>query len=196
MDKMLTQPSLFVYHGSQKQNLTEITPHHGVVYAATDKMIAALFMMRRGPWTFLRTIGRYNNREPFFVERYESAFDDFYDGVSGSIYLLDANCFNESVYEGEYLISKETQPVIKEIKIDNVKEFLSQAEKNKEIKIYRYPNRPLCVSQDDSDLIRRIKSCSSGDLQKRMLQELKSLLPLVYQQYKKELDSIQEIQSV
>lgn len=167
----------FVYHGSPVQNLKEIIPYSKLMYATKDKITAVLYTIRRGPWRFFRTLGHEIGWVPFVVERYKGMFDDCYGGLSGSVYVLDAKSFKT---DGSVsVVSDKPQPVIQEIKIEDIKDFLLNAEKQGKLKIYRYPNRPNTIPQDDSDLIKEILKMSK-EHQTKIIKELKVLFPDLY----------------
>lgn len=180
----------FVYHGSPTSNLKEIIPqNHRRIYASGDMITAALFAVRRQNaqhGLFARTIGCHTDGVPFICERYKSAFDDLYANASGSIYVLDAQQFD---CDKHYFMVTTTAPqkIIREIKIENLKDYLLAAEKNKELRIYRYPNRPSSIPQDDSDFVK--VCCKYNSLS--VLEEFKELFPDVYLKNKQELDKIQ-----
>ena len=177
----------YVYHSSTKQNLTEIRPaKNNLVYATKDKIICALFMRNRktGHGSFSRSFG-HEKDIPFVVERYKNALEDMYDNISGSIYILNSESFFEDKLKWQ-MISKKPAQVIKEIKIDNVKNFLINLEKQKLLKIYRYPQKPKCIPLDDSDLVKEVLKFNS--LEK--LYEFKQLFPDLYLEHKDTLDNI------
>lgn len=177
----------FVYHGSTVQNLTEIIPHKNrLIYAVKDKTISAMFIRdtRRGHGSFSRSIG-HEQGIPFIVERYKNALDDLYKNVSGSIYVLQDSSFMPDKLKWQ-MVSKDKQPVIQEIKINDVKEFLIDLEKQNKLKIYCYPSRPKFIPQDDSDLIKEVLSFNSPD----KLQEFQEIFPDLYEKHKEILDKI------
>ena len=178
----------FVYHGSCVQGLSQIDlQNHRYIYAAKDKNIAALYMMRRGPWTLFRCFGHEKGHIPFFVERYPGQIDDFYKDVSGSIYVLETESFDDN---GWCVRSTEPQNVVREIKISNVKDFLLDIESQGDLKIYRYPNRPSFIPEDDSDLIDSILKLPKN-LRLKKQQEFKDLFPDLYLENQDKLETVQ-----
>ena len=177
----------YVYHGSTKQNLTEIKPKkNDLIYATKDKIICALFIRntKTGHGSFSRSFGHEKNI-PFVVERYKNALEDMYDEVSGSIYILDSQSFFEDKLKWQMVSQKPVQ-VIEEIKIDNVKNFLIDLEKQKLLKIYRYPEKPKCIPADDTDLVKEVLKFNSL----KKLYEFKQLFPDLYLEHKDALHNI------
>lgn len=179
----------FVYHGSSVQDLKEIKPmNHGQVYAAKDKIIAILFIVNRntGRYTYARTVGHLNDGTlPYIAERYANAFDDLYNGKSGSVYVLDDKFFCSD--RPGVAMSRTAVPVVQEIKIPDLKQYLLDLENRHQLKIYRYPDRPSSIPSDDSDLVQMCQKFNSLD----KLQEFKELFPDVYQRNKDKFECIE-----
>jgi hypothetical protein len=158
----------FVYHGSSQSGLKEIAPkestHGRYVYAAKDKALCAVFMKNlkksRGDFSYWK--GRNPDTDKIAIaERYVGAFTDVFGGIAGSIYILPANSFveNKTGYREE-VVSEISVVPIEEIKITNAWDYLLGMQKNGELEIYFYPDRPKIVPRDDNDLIDRAKDWS------------------------------------
>ena len=143
-----------VYHGSSTQNLKRLEPrestHGKYLYAAKERAIALIYGKRCGD-DLTYYLGRDKEKDPWtLVERLPGAFDKmFSNGLS--IYTLPGDTFtkNDTGFSAEVLSTVEVD-VLSEEKIDNLYEEL---EKQESIKIYRYPNRPEYIPNDDSDII-------------------------------------------
>ena len=181
----------FVYHGSQIQNLTEIIPiNHRPVFATPDKIISALFAINReaGHGTFSRTIGHIKDGTmPFIAERYSGAFDELYSGMSGSIYVLDDSNFVPYEKTKMFKVSRYSVPVIQEIKITDMKQYLLNLAVNNELKIYTYPTRPSTIPDDDSDLVQMCIRFNNPE----KLQEFRDLFPDLYHRNKEKFADIE-----
>ena len=154
-----------VYHSSYTSGITELTPRpgsHGVpyVYAAKDKVVSVAFMTNKKNSCGDLSYWKGRNQETgkmAIVERYPGAFNDLYNGVSGSIYVLPGDTFQEDKTQwDEEVVSAEAVPILEEIKIDNIWEYLKELEKEGALEIYIYPNRHKSMSQNDDDLVQRI----------------------------------------
>ncbi len=122
------------------------------------------------------------------VERRPGVFKNLFDN-KGYIYELDGETFSHY----DYLWSKEVISFEKAIKplnkitIDNILVELEKEEKQGNIKIFRYPNRPENIPLDNSDLIEKyIKYEESG------LTGAISELIVVYPEFKKRVSKILE----
>lgn len=180
----------FVYHGSSIQNLTEIKPiNHRLVFASKDKRVAILFIVNRdsGRYTFARTVGALNNGTlQYIAERYTNAFDDMYNGKSGSLYILDDKFFVQK--NPGIMVAHTAVPVVQEIKIPDLKQYLLDLADKNQLKIYKYPNRPSSIPSDDSDLVQMCINFNSSE----KLQEFKDLFPDLYQINKDKFECIEK----
>lgn len=148
-----------VYHGSDNGNLEFIranisTHQKKCIYASENKVVAMLFMGKG--MGDLDTVKLYNNEIPILVERREGLLEKIYN-KPGYIYELYATTFNhyEYLWEPEVISFEKALKPIKKVYYDNILNALIKEERNGNIKIYRYPNRPNYIPLDNSDLIDR-----------------------------------------
>lgn len=148
-----------VYHGSKISGLKIINPNKSthqkeLVYATLSPCIATIFLSNGGSDLVYVLGGRGTKEKPaYLIERLPGVFDKIFNG-SGSIYTLNGDSFEhrEGFWNAE-VVSDKTQFVIKEEKIENIKEKLKEYEENGLLNIYRYPNRIGSIPLDNSDLI-------------------------------------------
>lgn len=83
-------------------------------------------------------------------------FDEIFN-QSGSLYTLPGKNFqeNKTGWSAE-VVSEQEEYVLHEEHVENVLDKLNELAENKEIKMYRYPNRPEFVPLDNSDLIPKV----------------------------------------
>lgn len=151
--------SKVLYHGSKISGLKTIEPNkstHGNswVYATKDPVIASLFISECDDFN-TAICGNGSGFYPFFVvERHKDVLSKYFNGVSGSIYTIDAKNFKANLtgWSAE-LVSTESASVVSETKITDLLEYITDAEKKGKIKIYYYPDRPKYIPQDDSDIV-------------------------------------------
>lgn len=145
-----------VYHGSPLDNLKSIEPRLGThnkefVYATPSRIVALLFMGKgNGDLdTMIATI----DGELTLVERRGGVFDKLYN-KSGFLYTLEGKNFHhyDFLWRLEVVSSIEAKVLKKEV-IDNIMDKIKEEELKGNIKVYHYPNRPLNVPLDNSDLI-------------------------------------------
>jgi hypothetical protein len=147
-----------VFHSSKKQGLKVIEPRISThenkwVYAADNISIAAMFLGNNSD--FICQTGLDDNK-PFIWERFEGAFKVAYMNVSGSIYILSGRNFkkNQTSWSGD-LVSTKKEKVIKEIRIDEVRDFIKSLATEKKLDIYYYPHFPAGLPNDKSDIIEK-----------------------------------------
>ena len=158
-----------VYHGSPEGGLTVITPrvsthNKSYVYATRDVRLATIFLQHWNDFVFNVSYGDGHALE--ITERYAGALEEVYEGRNGHVYQLDAHSFisNATGFDGE-VVSEQVQKVLGCQAIENVYERLLQMNKEGLLQIYRYPNRPKYIPQDDSDLVEMAWEiyCRTGD---------------------------------
>ena len=148
------------YHGSAKINLSMIKPNkstHGknYIYATKYRIIALLFLAR---WNdFLLTLQTEivdNKLKITLTERYENAIYELFNGKSGVIYTLKSDNFKQekNLWEYEYISDQEEKPISSEM-INNILDEIKILNQKGDLDIYYYPNRPLNIPIDDSDMI-------------------------------------------
>ena len=149
-----------LYHGSEQENLSVIKPNistHGkkYVYATKYWNIALVFLSR---WNdFLLTLGTdiVNNKLKItLVERHKNIVEKIYSKKSGVIYKLNSENFRQEkdMWEFEYISEHDEKPISCKI-IKNILDEIVTLNKNGEIQIFYYPNRPKNIPKDDSDMI-------------------------------------------
>ena len=150
----------YVYHGSKVHNLKELTPHestHGnYVYATPLKEIAIVMSAQYGNDT-VYTFGRNNKDKPYdLVERIPGAFDKMFRN-SFSLYYLDANDFKDIKTGFNEVVSDIAVNVLKEEKYDNVYKAILELKEQGLINLYRYPERPDYIPDNDLDIIEKLR---------------------------------------
>ncbi len=152
MDRALLE----VYHASRISGLKRIEPRistHGQawIYAARDPSTAAMFLGHHHD--FILGSGFVGDR-PYIVERFAGAFGRAKSGASGSIYVLPGSSFQAGRTSfREEVVSEITLEPLRETVVPDAAAHLLGLETIGQLEIYRYPNRPGHVPEDDSDLI-------------------------------------------
>lgn len=147
----------YVYHGSPIGSLNIIKPSlstHGesYVYATVHRVLALLFLQSWNDFIFNVAYGDDGILE--ITERYKLALEEIYKGKGGYIYTLDGGTFTSGTtpFECE-VVSQNEVKVINEEKVDDILTEILELEKNKELRINRYPKRHPDIPEDDSDLV-------------------------------------------
>lgn len=148
----------YVYHSSKIQNLKVIEPNKSThnetwVYAFRDP--EPCMMMIGNNSDFINQVG-FLNSVPYIAERFEGALEYAFNGMSGSIYKLDATDFKEGMttFKRELVCDHECE-VISEVQVENILDQLLLLEKEGKILIYKYDNFPDFIPSDKSDLVER-----------------------------------------
>jgi hypothetical protein len=151
-----------VYHGSSKRGMKEIKPQDGShgkkwVYGTKDLVVSACFITGFGGGDFAYYKGRDVQTGKFCIcERFQGAFEKLFQGVKGSIYELASETFKENMTQWqEEVVSEQAVTPLREIKIENNFDFLSEFEKNGELIIKRFPEKTKEIPDDDEDLVFR-----------------------------------------
>jgi hypothetical protein len=144
-----------IYHGSKYHGIKRLEPktstHGDYVYGTNDKTLALTFGSRCGD-DLTYEIGHFDEDKngPWeLVELIPLAFDKMFSN-SSSIYSISDETFKDINTGFNELVSEVGVDVISEEYIDNLYDEIIKAEQEGLIKIYRYPNRPLNFSQDDT----------------------------------------------
>ena len=172
----------YLYHGSKKQNLSEIAPTKNAhkddyVYTVSNQAFAVIFINRPNG-SLLASWGRLDNGIPFFCERQKGVFDSNYDKQSGSLYFFNKrNFFKKKGLWKEEWISDKKVPVIKEIKISDLKKYLENLERNGEFKIIFYEDRLKYFPDFDEELVTVIIQLIQKYGNERILPSVKRLHP-------------------
>jgi hypothetical protein len=139
---------MILYHGSPDTGIKVFTPRistHGKPYVyATQNMDETILYGAK--WNdFMITCCS----DDVIVERYTGAIDALYKNRKGYIYILDVSTFHpiENNECGE-LVSEVPVDVIDRLIINNLYDVVT-----KKYNIYRYPNRPSFIPDDDCDIV-------------------------------------------
>ena len=130
--------------------------HGRWVYATKDPVLAACFLGSLGG-DFTCAVGRDpDTGKPYICERFQGAFELLYRGISGSIYVLPGESFQEgkTPWEEE-VVSPEPVVPIREIRVPDAAEYLLGLERVRKLLIVRYPGRIAGIPEDDEDLVCR-----------------------------------------
>jgi len=151
----------YVYHGSPVSGLTYLEPRHSThgkswVYATKNKAVAIIHSRKWNDYIFNESFHNYIQLE--LTERLPNAFEEIYKGKQSYLYYLDAANFLEGQTSfSEEVVSEQKEQVIKYEIIEDTYIKLCEMEKNGEVVLYRYPNKPDYIPFDDSDLIESTK---------------------------------------
>lgn len=151
-----------VYHGSKVQGLKEIKRNNSShqrnwVYGTFSKATATIFINNDGGDFYYSLSSNGSLEEQIILtERKEGMFENIFN-LSGSIYTLNSDNFQrgKTSWSAE-VVSEFDEPVINEEYIENILEKLIELDKQGEIKLYFYPNRPDFIPLDNSDLIPKV----------------------------------------
>lgn len=151
------------YHASKTKGLKLINPHNSThekayVYAVKNKLYALLFMSGLGGDLTCSIFEDTTLKRPAVCERFKGALDLRFRHVTGSIYTLDDSTFLENQTQWhEEIVSEKKCAVIHEMVIEDLYDTLIELEVLGELKIFRYPERPSEIPEDDGDLVMRGK---------------------------------------
>lgn len=169
-----------VYHGSPNGNIELLTAHRSThqkncIYATDNKVVAFLFMGKgnRDLDTRISSI----DGKPELVERRPGILEKLYN-KEGYLYELDGTTFDhyDFLWSLEVIsFSKEIKPINK-IHFPNILDAIIEEEKQGNIVIYKYPNRPKGMPLDNSDLIEKYISFENKGLT-GSVSELLSIYP-------------------
>lgn len=148
-----------VYHGSPNGDIEVLkarksTHQKNCIYATDNKVVALLFACK-GNGDLDTRISNVNGK-PELIERRPNVLNTLYN-KSGFLYELAGSTFNHY----DYLWSLEVISFENEIKplnkiyYPNILDAIIEEEKKGNLILYRYPNRPLDVPLDNSDLIEK-----------------------------------------
>lgn len=157
-----------VYHGSPNGNIELLKAHRSThqkdcIYA-TDNKVAALLFMGKGNGD-LDTIKSCVNGKLELVERRPGILEKLYN-KEGYLYELDGTTFNHYDYLWSLeVISFESKiKPINKIYYPSILNAIIEEEKQGNIIVYRYPNRPKNIPLDNSDLIEKYISFENQGL--------------------------------
>ncbi len=147
-----------VYHGSKSHGIKQLLPMkstHGVyVYATPDKALAVHFSGRCGD-DLTYDIGHFNTDKngPWeLVENIPGAFEKMYSN-SSSIYSFQDDTFKHIDTGFNEVVSSVPVRVISEEYYENVYDAIKKLEQEGLLKVYRYPNKPVTMKKDGSDIL-------------------------------------------
>lgn len=148
-----------VYHGSPDGTIEKLVPHKSThqkncIYATINKTVALLFTGKGNG--DLDTWISHEKGKIELVERRPGILEKLYN-KEGYLYELDGTTFNHYNYLwSQEVISFENEiKPLNKTKIPNILDALIEEEKQGNLIIYRYPNRPKDVPSDNSDLIEK-----------------------------------------
>lgn len=145
-----------VYHGSER-NLDIIISHKSThqkecIYGTSEKVVSLLFIGKgKGDLdTMIATI----DGSLILVERRKGLLNKIYN-KSGYLYELEGSSFNhyDYLWSKEMISFEDSLKPLNKIYYDNILDAINEEEKNGNIIVYRYPNRPKNIPLDNSDLI-------------------------------------------
>ena len=145
-----------LYHGSSVSGLKKLEPRkstHGTyVYATRYEELAVLFMRKCGD-DLTYTLYRDNQDGPWkLIERVPNAFKAMYSNES-SLYTVPDTTFKDIHTGFSELVSTSEVETLSETRISNVYDKVKELESSGKVEIYRFPNRPNVIPEDDSDLV-------------------------------------------
>lgn len=179
-----------VYHGSSVGNIEILEAHKSThqkkcIYATDNKAVAFLFM-GRGNGDLDKRISNVNGK-PELVERRQGVLEKLYN-KEGYLYELDGTTFDhyDYLWSLEVISFEQELKPINKIYYPNILDAILQEEKNGNIIIYRYPDRPKDMPVDNSDLIEEYIS-----LEKQGLTGSISQLLNIYPEFSSKVEELQ-----
>ena len=141
---------MILYHGSNTANIRVLQPHladhdRPYIYMSTLEVVAAFYMCNAVerpyywfPYGFDKETG-----VPVYHELYPNALKEVSDGVSGSIYIVDADEDSILPFKNIPVARLATQPVkvLKEIKVENAYDLFMQYVAEGKMKIGRFEDK-------------------------------------------------------
>ena len=148
----------YVFHSSKIGGLKYLEPRESThqqrwVYATKDLATAALFLGEN--FDFICQVLTKNGK-PIVYEQFEGALEQAYAGKGGYIYKLPAESFEEGQtgWSGE-VTSKAKVQIAEEIKIDDALKLIKKLERQDQLRVYLFPEKPQNVPTDKSDIVER-----------------------------------------
>lgn len=157
-----------VYHGSSDGTIELLTAHRSThqkkcIYATDNKVVALLFM-GKGNGDLDTRLSSVNGK-PELVERRSGVLEKLYN-KEGYLYELNGESFKHYNYLWSLEVisfESEIKPINK-IYYSNILDAIIEEEKQENIIIYKYPNRPKDMPLDNSDLIEKYISFENQGL--------------------------------
>ena len=151
----------YVYHGSPVGGLTYLEPRHSThgkswVYATKYKTIAIIHSQKWNDFIFNESF--HSEIQLELTERLPNAFENIYKGKKSYLYYLDSTNFLEgqTSFTAE-VVSEKREQILKCKVIEDTYKKLCEMAENKDVILYRYPDRPSYIPLDDSDLVKKAK---------------------------------------
>ncbi|MFW6283306.1 MAG: hypothetical protein ACOC1P_04615 [Minisyncoccales bacterium] len=173
---------VYVYHGSKISGLSKINPFKSgynkkYVYAVSDPAFAVIFINRQGG-SLVASWGRLKDGKPYFCEKIKGVFNSNYKNQNGSLYILDKSYFlrKKGFWNEEFISSKEV-PVIKEVKINDLEEYLLELEKKGKFKFIPYEKRLDYFPEIDGNIMKDIKKLEEKYSKEKVLYFVKKYRP-------------------
>jgi hypothetical protein len=162
MYKIIASNEVEVFKGSVTTGLQSMEPvvsGYGTpyVYATASKAVALYFLASRSTRasSFTLALGTSPDNQLHICERKKDAFFNTEKPITGSVYVFAGNNFShkDGMWELE-VVSEQIEVPIREERVDDVRQELLDMADNGALSIYLWPNRPSCIPDDDSDLIK------------------------------------------
>ena len=189
---------MILYHGSNTANIQVLQPHladhdRPYIYMSTLEVVAAFYMCNAVerpyywfPYGFDKETG-----VPVYHELYPNAMKEVSDGVSGSIYIVDADEDSILPFKNIPVARLATQPVkvLKEIKVENAYDLFMQYVAEGKMKIGRFEDKTeKAIANWHSMVLAYIKEkdmIKTPDCSYALF--VKEKFPSVWRQYEKEI---------
>ena len=189
---------MILYHGSNTANIQVLQPHladhdRPYIYMSTLEVVAAFYMCNAVerpyywfPYGFDKETG-----VPVYHELYPNALKEVSDGVSGSIYIVDADEDSILPFKNIPVARLATQPVkvLKEIKVENAYDLFMQYVAEGKMKIGRFEDKTeKAIANWHSMVLSYIKEkdmVKTPDCSYALF--VKEKFPSVWRQYEKEI---------
>ena len=189
---------MILYHGSNTANIQVLQPHladhdRPYIYMSTLEVVAAFYMCNAVerpyywfPYGFDKETG-----VPVYHELYPNALKEVSDGVSGSIYIVDADEDSILPFKNIPVARLATQPVkvLKEIKVENAYDLFMQYVAEGKMKIGRFEDKTeKAIANWHSMVLSYVKEkdmIKTPDCSYALF--VKEKFPSVWRQYEKEI---------
>ena len=189
---------MILYHGSNTANIRVLQPHladhdRPYIYMSTLEVVAAFYMCNAVerpyywfPYGFDKETG-----VPVYHELYPNALKEVSNGVSGSIYIVDADEDSILPFKNIPVARLATQPVkvLKEIKVENAYDLFMQYVAEGKMKIGRFEDKTeKAIANWHSMVLSYIKEkdvVKTPDCSYALF--VKEKFPSVWRQYEKEI---------
>ena len=189
---------MILYHGSNTANIQVLQPHladhdRPYIYMSTLEVVAAFYMCNAVerpyywfPYGFDKETG-----VPVYHELYPNALKEVSDGVSGSIYIVDADEDSILPFKNIPVARLATQPVkvLKEIKVENAYDLFMQYVAEGKMKIGRFEDKTeKAIANWHSMVLSYIKEkdiIKTPDCSYALF--VKEKFPSIWRQYEKEI---------